>query len=504
VLRERFSGPLDAAAAALSDSTSDDAALLDHDLWASLAHARMLGATGIVPRSAARRIEAGLRALARDPRALRARLDPALEDVHLNVEVALTRRIGPDGERLHTARSRNDQVATDLSLYLRDGLLALGSGLTALARTLVAKARGPDGRQVVDGWTHLQPAQRVYWAQLLVTHARRFARDAERCAATRSRIDESPLGSGALAGSSLPIDRALTARLLGFRRPSRSSIDGVSDRDDALEGLFDLALVHLHLSQLAEEIVIGSMPAVGRVHLSDDFVTTSSLMPHKRNPDLAELARAEAGPAIARLVGLLVVLKGLPAGYQRDLQAGKPAIFDGVDRGLLHLRVARGMIEGARFLAPPVSPASSTSSVEVADALVLAGVRFRTAHRRVGVWTVRLASAGRGLASVSRSELLAEFPELRQSPFRIPSAREEPERRRSHGGSSWREVERSAIELTRRLATLERETRRERERLRGLREAIGAREPAWLTATFATSRPAGRPAARGASGRRRG
>jgi argininosuccinate lyase len=507
VLRERFSRPLDRAAARLSESTREDLALLPHDLWGSLAHARMLGRTGIIPPASSRRIEAGLRSIARDARAGRFPLDPALEDVHLNVESALTRRIGPDGERLHTARSRNDQVATDLLTYGRDALLALELAALSVARALERAARGPDGRNVVDGWTHLQPAQRVYWAQILGTHALRFVRDAERFAATRRRADRSPLGSGALAGSSLPIDRRLTARLLGFTAPSSTSLDAVSDRDAAAETLFDLALVGVHGSALAEELVLGSMPEVRRVRLSDAFVTSSSLMPHKRNPDLAELARAEASPAVGRLVSHLSLLKGLPAGYQRDLQAGKPLLVEGVERGLGVLEVLRGMVASARFLSPPSAAPHTTGSVELADALVRAGIPFRTAHTRVGRWLSHREVPDGPAGAPTEAELYRTFPELEVTGFRWPSPEEEPERRTSLGGSAWVQVRRLLDEVDRRCATATRDALRERRRLERLRSSLGAYEPGFLgplrsrpARAAATGRPSKarqRPARRG-------
>lgn len=493
MLRDRFSQPLDRAAAALSASTREDLALLPHDVWGSIVHARMLGAAGIIPSASARRIVAGLRAIARAAREGRFALKAPLEDVHLNVESALTRAIGKDGERLHTARSRNDQVATDLRLYERDALLALELATTRLATTLAGAASGQDGRKVVDGWTHLQPAQRVYWGQLLGTHALRFVRDAERFGHTRAHLNDSPLGGGALAGTSLPIDRERTARELGFERPSASSIDAVSDRDASAETLFAVALLHVHLSQLAEELVIGAMPEVGRVRLSDAFVTTSSLMPHKRNPDLAELARAEAGPAVGRLVALLGTLKGLPIGYQRDLQAGKPLVVDAVGRALLHLEVVDGMVASARFLGPVAGPASSTASVELADALVARGLPFRTAHARVAAWVRSLEARGRGIAGATPDETVAAFPELRGSAFTIPNPEEEVERRTSSGGSSWRQVERLLREVAGRTAGERRSALRERERLLRLRTSAGAYEPSWL-AEAATRRPAPRRA----------
>jgi argininosuccinate lyase len=496
VLRDRFSVPLDPTAAGFSGSTVEDARILPHDLWGSLVHARMLGRSGILPARSARRIETGLRAIALRASRGRFPMDPALEDVHLNVEAALTRRIGPDGARLHTGRSRNDQVATDLALYERDALLALERGSVALVASLVGAARGIDGRNVVSGWTHLQPAQRVYWGQILGSHALRFVRDAERFAATRSEMTDCPLGSGALAGSSLPLDRTFTARALGFARPNPSSIDAVSDRDGVVGILSDLALLAAHLSGLAEEIVIGAMPEVGRIALSDAFVTTSSLMPHKRNPDLAELARAEAGPSVGRLVSSLSVLKGLPIGYQRDLQRTKQDLFEGVERSIALLNVVAPMVREARFRPGRPTREEWTGSVELVDALVRAGVPFRRAHSRVARWI----AAGGGRA------IVVEFPELVNSGFEWPDPSDEPERRTTAGGSAWRQVRILLDEVDARAVVVRRATEREVARLASLRAQVGAYPPTFLER--ATSRPAsrghsparGRPGSLGAAG----
>jgi argininosuccinate lyase len=474
VLRERFATPLDPAALALSSSTDEDAELLAVDLWGSLAHARMLGATGLVPMASSRRIERGLRAIARDAAAGRFPLDPSLEDVHLNVEAALTRRIGADGERLHTARSRNDQVATDLALFEREALLDVGRRLDGVVAALLEAARRPSGWTTVDAWTHLQPAQRVYWAGILGAHAYRLVDDLERFNDVRSRIDRCPLGSGAIAGSSLAIDRRLTARLLGFVAPHPSSIDAVSDRDGAVDCLYALALAQLHESRLAEELVIGSMPEVGRVRLADAFVTTSSLMPHKRNPDLAELLRAESAPAIGRLVSHLSLLRSLPVGYQRDLQAGKPILIEAFRRAALGLDVLAPMIRTASYLSP-APPDGLTASVELADELVRGGVPFREAHRRVARFVADLPK-GTGLSSLSPKELARAFPELSRGGFRLPGPSEEPDRRTSEGGSSRREVERllRIVEARRRRASARAEA--ERRRLRDCRKALGLPE----------------------------
>jgi len=475
VLRGRFSGPLDPAAERLSESTSEDRALLGVDLWGSMAHARMLGSTGILPAASVRRILAGLRRIAKEAAAGRFPLVAELEDVHLNVERALTDRIGRDGGRLHTGRSRNDQVATDLALFEREALLALEDRLDRVVASLIRAARRPSGHRTVDGWTHLQPAQRLYWGSLLGAHAMRFERDVERLAAVRSSIQFSPLGSGALAGSSLPLDRRRTARLLGFDRPHPSSVAAVSDRDAAIETVFALALAQTHASQLAEELVIGSMAEVGRVRFSDPFVTTSSLMPHKRNPDLAELVRAESAAALGRLTAHLALVRSLPIGYQRDLQAGKPILIESVRRAMLTFEVLAPMVLGAEYLGPP--PADrTTASVELADALVVAGVPFREAHARVARFVQKVGPTGASLDGIPPSRFEAEFPELRGRGFRWPRADDEPDRRTVEGGSSRTELRRLLTEVGDRRRRARARADRERRRLRRLRQRFGLPE----------------------------
>jgi argininosuccinate lyase len=473
VLRERFSRPLNEAALALSESTREDVRLLAADLWGSRVHARMLGDVGILPATSARRIDRGLQAIAR--RAARGQfpLDPMLEDVHMNVESALTRAIGSDGERLHTGRSRNDQVATDLALYLRDALLDLEEGLGSLVSALARTARGSAGDVVVPGWTHLQPAQRVYVGQILGTHALRFLRDLDRFRSIRTRIRECPLGSGALAGSSLPLDRARTARLLGFERPTLSSLDAVSDRDAATETLAALALFAVHASGLAEELVLSAMPEVGRVRLADAFVTTSSLMPHKRNPDLAELIRGESGPAIGRLTSALALLKGLPLAYNRDLQVGKPILFEGIARAELVLAVLPAMVETAEFRrGSSIGEATegTTGSVEIVDDLVRSGVPFRRAHARVAAFLRDADGSGGAGGDRYRARWARAFPELGARPPTDAGA--EPERRTTPGGSARASVEKVLLDAERRSTASQRSVAAERRRLDHLRSEL--------------------------------
>ncbi|MDE1819680.1 MAG: argininosuccinate lyase [Euryarchaeota archaeon] len=453
LLRERFRHPPHPEAAEFGASVKEDTVLLPFDLLGSLAHARMLTRQGLIPLPAGRALVRELVRLRREAEAGTFRLDPELEDVHMNVESALTARLGDVGARLPTGRSRNDQVATDLALYLRDALLRLEGLILDTAQALLDQAAGPQGRYVVPATTHLQDAQRVYLAQILQVHARRLSRDATRLKRIRESMVYSPLGAGAVAGSSLPLDRHLTARSLGFREPHPNAMDAVSDRDSASETLGSLAILGVHLSSLAEEWVLWSTPQVARIHLDDAFVTTSSLMPHKRNPDMAELLRGEAGPLIGLGAAHLITLKGLPLSYNRDLQTLKPLLFEGVRRAERSLRVLAPMARTARFHTSP-SPhgvASPTASVELADELTRNGVPFREAHRRVARFLVDLEHAHRSWGELTMDEWYRSFPELKASAWIPPAPHQEPERRRTFGGSAWGEVAHDRLLLERAL-----------------------------------------------------
>ncbi len=414
----------------------------------------MLTRQGLLPLQQGRTLVRELVRLRREAAADRFPLDPSLEDVHMNVEATLTSRLGDVGARLPTGRSRNDQVATDLALYLRHSLLRLEQLVVASSGALLAQAAGPQGRYVVPAMTHLQDAQRVYLAQVLQVHARRLVRDASRLRRVRESMIYCPLGAGAIAGSSLPLDRNLTARLLGFREPHPNSMDAVSDRDSASETLGALALLGVHISSLAEEWVLWSTPQFGRLRLDDAFVTTSSLMPHKRNPDMAELLRGESGPLIALGAGHLVTLKGLPLAYNRDLQTLKPLLFEGVRRAERALRVLAPMIRTARFHTSPATHgggASPTASVELADELVRCGVPFREAHRRVAKFLVELERAHRSWGDLTEDAWGQAFPELLRRGWSPPAPHQEPERRTTSGGSAWVEVSRDRMLLERAL-----------------------------------------------------
>ncbi len=443
MLRRRFHNPLDPTAKAFGSSVTEDAVLLAPDLLSSLAHVRMLRRQGLLTSKDARALIRVLGGLLGRARTGTFALDPDLEDVHMNVESEVTRVLGDVGARLPTGRSRNDLVATDILLYLRTALLDIIERVLDAQEALLHHAEGASGRIVYPAATHLQDAQCVYLGQWLQVHAHRFARDAERLREIRERIRTCPLGSGAVAGSSLPLDPRYTAKLLGFEEAASNSIDAVSDRDASLEALLAISVLGVHVSGLAEEWVLWSTSQFGRLRLDDAFVTTSSLMPHKRNPDMAELLRAEAGALTGLATAYLAVLKGLPLSYNRDLQVGKRIVIEGIERARKALTLLPTMISSAHFLPPPKSaPGRATASVEVANALVEKGVPFRIAHERVAQHLRDVEEEGGVPFGTDFGRWARDFPELSTGGWKVPSPAEEPEVRRTYGGSSLSEVRR--------------------------------------------------------------
>jgi len=408
----RFRQTTDPGVERFSASIAFDRALARYDIRGSIAHARMLGRVGILSAEDAEALVGGLLRIAREIEAEEFPFDPALEDIHMNVEARLHTLIGPVAGRLHTARSRNDQVATDLALYLRDASLAAQRGLAELRRVLVLRSR-EHLDTVLPGYTHLQRAQPVRLAHHWLAFVEMLGRDAQRFGDLRTRLTSSPLGAGALAGTTLPIDRFETARALGFERPSANSLDAVSARDGALEFLAAGAIAMVHLSRLAEELVLWSTTEFGFIELADAYATGSSLMPQKKNPDVPELVRGKTGRAIGNLVSLLTVMKGLPLAYNRDLQEDKEPVFDtaatlsgalGVMAGALatlRVRVAR-MRDAAR---DPMLLAT-----DLAEALVRAGVPFREAHEAVGRTVAHCLEKDLDLRSLTREDLRAFHP----------------------------------------------------------------------------------------------
>ena len=344
----RFQQATDAQLRAYSESISFDWRLYPHDIAGSIAHAAALAAAGLLTEEERAQIETGLRAIGGEIERGEFVFKPGLEDIHMNIEAALTARIGAAGAKLHTARSRNDQVALDLRLYLRAEIEVIREALRGMQRALVdLGSRYPDA--VLPGYTHLQRAQPVLFAHHLLAYAEMFERDAGRMADTSTRLDVMPLGSGAIAGSTITLDRRLVADRLGFSRLSQNSMDAVSDRDFACEFLSAAALVGMHLSRLSEDVILWASSEFHFLTLSDAFTTGSSLMPQKKNPDVAELTRGKTGRLYGNLFRLLTILKGLPMTYNRDLQEDKEAVFDSVDTLKSALGVLRGdAARGAR------------------------------------------------------------------------------------------------------------------------------------------------------------
>src|SRR6187397_322056 len=399
----RFDGGPDARMADFTRSIEVDAALALDDIAGSIAHVRGLGRAGLLTDDEVATLERGLVSLRADVEAGAVEWDPALEDVHMNLETMLTERVGAVGGKLHTGRSRNDQVATDLRLWLRRALDRLDAGLVGFERSLVGLAER-EGTAILPGVTHIQPAQPILFAHHLLAYVDMAERDRGRLADARERVNVSPLGSGALAGAGYPLDREATAAELGFDGVSANSLDAVSDRDFVVETIAAVALGMVHLSRLAEEITWWSNPAFGFIRVADGFSTGSSMMPNKKNPDPAELVRGRAARVIGELTGALTTLKGLPLAYQRDLQESVEPLFDAVEVFETSLRVMAGLIETLTVDPEKMRAAAGegyTTATAVADALVRRGIPFRAAHHVVGALVAAAEKDGVGLDAVS-------------------------------------------------------------------------------------------------------
>jgi len=404
----RFSENGDERLADFTRSIEVDAALALDDLRGSIAHVRGLGRAGLLTGAEVTQLVAGLEGLAAEVEAEKLDWDPGLEDVHMNLEAALTERIGSVAGKLHTGRSRNDQVATDLRLWLRRAIDRLDGAHLEMERALVGLAeRHADA--VLPGTTHIQPAQPVLFAHHLLAYVEMLERDRGRLADARRRANVSPLGSGALAGAGYPLDRSAVAEELGFDSVSANSLDAVSDRDFVVEAVAAAALGMVHLSRLAEEITWWSNPAFGFVRVADSFSTGSSMMPNKRNPDPAELVRGRAAGVIAALTAVLGLLKGLPLAYQRDLQEDKPPLFGAIATWEASLGVMAGLIETLSVDEERMRAAAAQgyiTATAVADTLVRRGVPFRSAHHVVGSLVAQADVAGLGLDGIPDSMIL--------------------------------------------------------------------------------------------------
>ncbi len=435
----RFAGGPDAVMAAINVSIGFDKRLAREDLEGSRAHLAMLVETGLVSRTDGEAIAHGLDTIAREVAEGRFPYREAYEDIHMNVEARLAELIGPAAGRLHTARSRNDQVATDFRLWVRRACDEAAQGIAELMRALAAQAEA-HAATVMPGFTHLQSAQPVTFGHHCLAYVEMLSRDRGRFLDARARLNESPLGAAALAGTSFPIDREMTAKALGFDRPTRNSLDAVSSRDFAIEYLSAAAICAMHLSRLAEEIVIWTSPQFGFVRLSDAFSTGSSIMPQKRNPDAAELVRAKTGRAFGALIGLLTVMKGLPMAYAKDMQEDKEIVFAAADALALSLAATAGM---AADLTPDAARMREAAASGYATATDLADwvVRvlkkpFREAHHIAGRIVRRAEALGVALDALPLAEMQAIEPSITAEVFDVLSVEASVASRTSLGGTS--------------------------------------------------------------------
>jgi argininosuccinate lyase len=447
----RFAGGPAAIMRRINASIDFDRRLYAEDIAGSKAHCAMLVAQHILSAEDGAAITRGLEQIQAEIDAGRFVFREELEDIHFNVEARLTELIGPVGGRLHTARSRNDQIATDFRLWVRGAIDRLDQGMAALQAALLDQAE-VHAATVMPGFTHLQTAQPVTFGHHLMAYVEMVGRDRGRLADCRQRLNECPLGAAALAGTAFPIDRHATAAALGFDRPSANSLDAVSDRDFAVEFLAAAALAGTHLSRFAEEIVVWSSEPFGFVALSDAFTTGSSIMPQKRNPDAAELVRAKTGRLDGSLVALLTVMKGLPLAYQKDMQEDKVPVFEAVDALELCLAACEGMVRDMQPQIGRLREAAArgySTATDLADWLVReAGLPFRQAHHATGAIVKRAESLAVALAELPLAEMQAIEPAITKAVYDVLDIDRSVASRRSYGGTAPERV-RAAIEAAR-------------------------------------------------------
>jgi argininosuccinate lyase len=443
----RFAGGPSAIMQQINASIGFDRKLWRQDIRGSLAHAAMLAKIGLISAEDEDAIARGLEAIAQEIEAGRFPFEEALEDIHMNIEARLTDRIGEAGKRLHTARSRNDQVATDFRLWVRDAIDGLAAQTSDVMRALAERA-ATHAADPMPGFTHLQTAQPVTFGHHLLAYVEMLDRDRGRLADCRKRLNRSPLGSAALAGTSFPIDRHATAEALGFDAPTANSLDAVSDRDFALEFLSAAAISAMHLSRLAEEIIIWCSAPYRFIRLSDAFTTGSSIMPQKRNPDAAELVRAKTGRITGALVGLLTVMKGLPLAYAKDMQEDKEPVFDAAEAWALSLAATAGMV---RDLQPDTermrafAGSGFATATDLADWLVrVLKLPFRSAHHVTGRLVAIAEQKGVDLSGLTLPEMQTVEPAITQDVFSVLSVEASVASRRSYGGTAPENVAREA------------------------------------------------------------
>ncbi len=431
----------------INASIGFDKRLAPQDIRASKAHASMLAAQGIITKADARKILKGLEQVLKEIESGQMNYSRALEDVHMNIEARVKDMIGTPAGRLHTARSRNDQVATDFRLYVRDTIDAFDAALARLQLALACKAE-VHAATVMPGFTHLQPAQPVTFGHHLLAYVEMLGRDRGRFADARRRLNECPLGAAALAGTSFPIDRNMTAEALNFHKPADNSLDAVSDRDFVLEALGAAAITAMHLSRLAEEIVLWATPQFGFIQLSDKFTTGSSIMPQKRNPDAAELTRAKTGRIAGAFQSLLMVMKGLPLAYSKDMQEDKEVAFDALDSLGLAIAAMAGMVDDLEPMPDAMRAAAGqgySTATDLADWLVrVLKLPFREAHHVTGRIVAEAESRGLALERLPLDAMQAVEPGITNDVFSVLSPEKSVSSRKSYGGTAPQNVRKMA------------------------------------------------------------
>ncbi len=438
----RFEGTVEDWVEQFGASISFDHQLAKFDLMGSLAHVQMLGQTGILSLEEAEQIQDGLQALLRDLEAGELHFDIANEDIHMNMEVLLTEKIGPLAGKLHTARSRNDQVATDMHLYLKEQLGHVLDKLANLNSVLLDLAE-KHVETIMPGYTHLQHAQPISFAHHLMAYYNMFQRDSERFAFNLKHTDLSPLGAAALAGTTFPIDRQLSSDLLGFQQPYTNSLDAVSDRDFILEFLSNASILMMHMSRFCEEIINWCSFEYQYISLSDSFSTGSSIMPQKKNPDMAELIRGKSGRVYGHLLGLLTVMKSLPLAYNKDLQEDKEGMFDTVETILNSLDVLAGMLSSMQVNEAKMQQSTEndfSNATELADYLAEKGLPFREAHEIVGKLVLDSIKHGKNIQDWDLEELQVYHPLIEEDIYIYLRPETAVQRRNSLGGTGFEQV----------------------------------------------------------------
>ena len=445
----RFRKETDSLVNDFNSSIQFDCRMYREDIQGSLAHAKMLAEQGIISQEDLKQIRQGLESILADVEAGKIEVTADNEDIHLNVEALLTERIGAAGKRLHTARSRNDQVAVDLRLYLRREIEEIIGQILDLQHVILMQAERHQNT-VMPGYTHLQRAQPISFAQHLLAYGEQFRRDVERLVDCRKRMNVCPLGSGALAGTTYPIDRWATARTLGFDRPCSNSLDGVSDRDYALELMGGLSILMMHLSRFSEEIILWCSWEFKFIELDDAYSTGSSIMPQKKNPDVAELVRGKTGRVYGDLMGLLTTMKGLPLAYNKDMQEDKEPVFDAVDTVKMCLPVFTGMLSTMRVLPEKMRRAAGggfINATDCADYLAKKGMPFRDAYTTVGNLVYYCGQQGKLLEELTLDELRDISPLFEEDVYEALRLETCMGQRSSYGGPAVAETTRQIQEL---------------------------------------------------------